>query len=75
MLMDHVHAKQQAVIEKLKQKRAQSLATVNDSNRDDQTKPDSEIEIKETINITKMEASNSKQRDDSIEKAQKLKEI
>jgi hypothetical protein len=75
MLMDHVHAKQQAVIEKLKQKRAQSLATVNDSNTDDQTKPDSEIEIKDTINITKMEASNSKQRDDSIEKAQKLKEI
>lgn len=30
MLMDHVHTKQQAVLEKLKQKRANSLATVNE---------------------------------------------
>ena len=31
MLMDHVHTKQQAVIEKLKQKRASSLATVKET--------------------------------------------
>ena len=30
MLMDHVHEKQQAVLEKLKQKRASSLATVKE---------------------------------------------
>jgi hypothetical protein len=29
VLMEHVHQKQQAVLEKLKQKRAQSLATVD----------------------------------------------
>jgi hypothetical protein len=40
MLMDYVHAKQQAVLEKLKQKRATSLATVNDSHTDDHTKPE-----------------------------------
>jgi len=68
MLMDYVHAKQQAVLEKLKQKRATSLATVNDSHLDDHTKPESELESKETINITKVEASNSKQREDSIDK-------
>jgi hypothetical protein len=63
MLMDHVHAKQQAVLEKLKQKRAQSLATVNDSNTDDQTKPESELMSKETINITKIAVDETKPRD------------
>ena len=31
MLMEHVHTKQQAVIEKLKQKRASSLATIREA--------------------------------------------
>ena len=64
--MDHVHAKQQAVLEKLKQKRAQSLATVS---REDET---ISAPGKETINISKITSSDIKPRDDSLEKAAEI---
>lgn len=48
--MEHVHEKQQAVLDKLKQKRANSLAAVTEI-----TPTASEEESKATVNIKKIE--------------------
>jgi len=54
MLMDHVHTKQQAVLDKLKQKRANSLATVPDSSIAAKEGHDKSEESLPTINIKKI---------------------
>ena len=59
MLMDHVHAKQQAVIDKLKQKRASSLATVKDNPPAVNVTSQASDNAAEMINIKKIEVPKS----------------
>ena len=65
-LMEHVHLKQQAVLEKLKQKRASSLATVKEAAQpsekpplDDRARRHSATEETETVNVKKVRADSS----------------
>ena len=71
-LMDHVHAKQQAVLEKLKQKRASSLATVKGGGQpsekpplDDRARRHSAAEETETLNVKKVRACSSEDGNDN----------
>ena len=71
-LMEHVHAKQQAVLEKLKQKRAQSLATVQSDAMQTCTEAAAVQTLEVNIKKVEVDQTDAKQRDDSLEMASKL---
>ena len=59
-LMDHVHMKQQAILEKLKQKRASSLANVKEQTEEKvagEEKRVEDVKVEGTINLKKVEVN------------------